>query len=148
MRLGDKEKRLIVRGGGAYFLLLLGVVSAARFGLLPGAGEVGAADGLFAHPYRLTMAMSGFVLAAWLGTASAVVGAATRKLWLGLTLLGAGGAAALLASAIAPAILYPSDRYPVAFAWMVGGFPVACATWLATTIGASAAPRPAERVSA
>jgi hypothetical protein len=61
------------------------------------------------------MALAGFLLAAALGTWSAVAGVATRRIWLGLMLLAAGGAVALLASEIAPAILYPDDRYPVAW---------------------------------
>jgi orotate phosphoribosyltransferase len=56
-------------------------------------------------------------------------------------LLAAGGAVALLASEIAPAILYPDDRYPVAFGWTVGGIPVAVVTWLAATAGGWAAGR-------
>jgi hypothetical protein len=81
------------------------------------------------------MALAGFLLAAALGTWSAVAGVATRRIWLGLMLLAAGGAVALLASEIAPAILYPDDRYPVAFGWTV------VVTWLAATAGGWAAGR-------
>ena len=141
MALGDRDKRPIVRGAAAYLFILLLVVVAARLGVLPGSGATGTADGPFTHPYRLSVALSGFILAVWLGTGSAVAGAMMRRPWLGLALLAAGGVASLAASAIAPAILYPSDRYPVAFAWFVGGVPVACSTWLAATIGSTASPR-------
>ena len=139
MGLSAREKMMIVRGGGVYLSVLLLVVAAARLGIVPGAGEVGGADGLFAHPYRLVMALAGFLLAAALGTWSAVAGVRARRIWLGLMLLAAGGAVALLASEIAPAILYPDDRYPVAFGWMLGGSPVAAVTWLAATAGGWAA---------
>ena len=89
--------------------------------------------------HRVVMAVAGFLLAATLGTWSAVAGVATRRIWLGLTLLAVGGALALLASQIAPAILYANDRYPVAFGWTVGGIPVALVTWLAATAGGWAA---------
>ncbi len=141
MGLRAREKMMIVRGGGVYLAVLLLVVAAARLGLVPGAGEVGGADGVFAHPYRVLMALAGFLLAAALGTWSAVTGVATGRIWLGLMLLAAGGAVALLASEIAPAILYPDDRYPVAFGWTVGGIPVAATTWLAATAGGWAAGR-------
>jgi hypothetical protein len=139
MDLSAREKMMIVRGGAVYLAVLLLVISAARLGIVPGAGEVGGADGLLAHPYRVVMALAGFLLAAALGTWSAVAGVATRRIWLGLMLLAAGGAVALLASEIAPAILYPDDRYPVAFGWTVGGIPVAVVTWLAATAGGWAA---------
>lgn len=129
------EKRVIVRGAAAYLVLLLAVVLSARLGVIPGAGEVGPAGGAFAHPYRLLMAGAGFLLAALLGTWSAVSGAAMRRRWLGLVLLAVGGAVALLASEVAPAILYPGDRYPVAFGWTLMGAPVALVTWMAATIG-------------
>lgn len=135
MGLSAREKMMIVRGGAVYLAVVLLVVASARLGLVPGAGEVGGADGLFTHPYRLAMAIAGFLLAAALGTWSAVTGVTTRRIWLGLMLLAAGGAVALLASEIAPAILYPDDRYPVAFNWMLGGSPVAVVTWLAATAG-------------
>ncbi len=135
MGLSAREKMMIVRGGGVYLAVLLLVVASARLGIVPGTGEVGGADGLFTHPYRLAMAIAGFLLAAALGTWSAVTGVTTRRIWLGLMLLAAGGAVALLASEIAPAILYPDDRYPVAFSWMLGGSPVAVVTWLAATAG-------------
>jgi hypothetical protein len=141
MGLSARQKMMIVRGGAVYLAVLLLVVAAARLGLVPGAGEVGGADGLFAHPYRVVMALAGFLLAAALGTWSAVTGVTTRRIWLGLMLLAAGGAVALLVSEIAPAILYPDDRYPVAFGWTVGGIPVAVVTWLAATAGGWAAGR-------
>jgi hypothetical protein len=139
MGLRAREKMMIVRGGGIYLAVLLLVVAAARLGIVPGAGEVGGADGLLAHPYRVVMALAGLLLAAALGTLSAVTGVATGRIWLGLMLLAAGGAVALLASEIAPTILYPDDRYPVAFGWTVGGIPVAAVTWLAATAGGWAA---------
>jgi hypothetical protein len=139
MGLSAAEKTMIVRGGAVYLLVLLLVVAAARLGLLPGAGEVGGAEGPLAHPYRVIMALAGFLLAAALGTWSAVTGVATHRIWLGLMLLAVGGALALLASELAEAILYPDDRYPVAFGWTVGGVPVAVVTWLAATVGGWAA---------
>ena len=33
-----------------------------------------------------------------------------------------------------PPVLYPGDRYPVSFGWLVGGAPVAGAAWLAATL--------------
>ena len=141
MDVNDKQKLLIVRGSVAYLVLILAIVSVARLGLIPGAAEVGEAGGLFSHPYRLIMILSGFLLAAGLGTISGVAGVATRRSWVGLGLLALGGTTALLLSQIAPAILYPGDRYPVAFAWTVGGVPVAVVTWLAATTGGWAAER-------
>ncbi len=128
------QKKLIFRGGAIYLLLLAAVVLSARLGLMPGAGEVGPAGGPLAHPYRALMAGSGFLLAVLLGTWSAVAGVATRKRWVGLLLLAVGGGIALLASEVAPAILYPGDRYPVAFGWTVLGAPVALAAWVAATV--------------
>lgn len=129
------EKRVIVRGAAVYLVLLSAVVLSARLGLIPGAGQVGPPGGAFAHSYRLLMAGAGFLLAALLGTWSAVSGAAMRRRWLGLVILAVGGGVALLASGLAPAVLYPGDRYPVAFGWTLMGAPVALVTWLAATIG-------------
>jgi hypothetical protein len=70
MDVNDKQKMLIVRGSVTYLVLIVAIVSVARLGLVPGASEVGEAGGLFSHPYRLIMILSGFLLAAGLGTIS------------------------------------------------------------------------------
>ena len=114
-------------------LLVAAVVAVARVGLFPGTGE--AFEGaLFHHPYRLSMAVTGGVLALGLGTAAGWFGVRRKSLLLGVAVLAAGGVATGVALSFSPPVLYPGDRYPVSFGWLVGGAPVAGAAWLAATL--------------
>ena len=117
----------------AYVLLVAAVVAVARAGLFPGTGE--AFEGtVFHHPYRLSMAVTGGVLALGLGTAAGWFGVRRKSLLLGVAVLAAGGVATGVALSFSPPVLYPGDRYPVSFGWLVGGAPVAGAAWLAATL--------------
>ena len=117
----------------AYALLVAAVVAVARAGLFPGTGE--AFDGtFFHHPYRLSMAATGGVLAVGLGTAAGWIGVRRKSLLLGGVVLAVGGAATGVALSFSPPVLYPGDRYPVSFGWLVGGAPMAGAAWLAATL--------------
>ena len=120
-----KEKQAVL----AYVVVLAGVVASARAGLFPGSGE--AFDGsLFDHPYRLSMAVAGGVLAVALGVLAGWIGRRRENILLGIGVLAAGGLLTLFALSFNPYILYPGDQYPVSFGWLVAGAPLAGLAWL------------------
>lgn len=131
---GIKKNRLI-KAASVYVGLVLAVVMSARMGVFPGVGEEFAGESLFSHPYRASVGISGLLLAVYLGVLSGFAGQFLESWWKGFVMLVLGGGVALVLSEIAPMILYPGDKYPVAFQWLVGLSPVALLTWLGATVG-------------
>ena len=115
----------------AYALTVATVVLCARAGLFPGTGQALPAVN---HPYRLSMAATGSLLALFLGAASGWIGVRRGSRLAGIAALAAGGFATGVALSFNPVVLYPNDQYPVSFGWVVGGAPLAAATWLVATL--------------
>ncbi len=127
----------------AYGAAVVAVLAASRAGWFPGTGQ--AFDGtLLHHPYRLSMAVTGNILAVWLGIVAALIGVRSRNWAWGLAALVAGGFATGVALAFAPSVLYPGDQYPVTFGWLAAGAPLAGATWLVATLALRRAARLAQ----
>ena len=114
-----------------YALAVATVVLCARAGLFPGAGQAHSPVG---HPYRLSMAATGGLLAVLLGAATGWIGVRRGSRRAGVAALAGGGLATGAALSFAPFVLYPNDQYPVSFGWLVGGAPLAAAAWLVATL--------------
>lgn len=117
-----------------YALAVATIVLGAHAGVFPGARE---AHSPVDHPYRLSMAAASGTLAVLLGTAAGWIGVRRRSRLAGVAALAAGGLATGIALSFAPFVLYPGDQYPVSFGWLVGGAPLAAATWLIATLAMS-----------
>lgn len=123
-----RQEQAVVLG---YALLVATVVLCARAGLFPGTGE---ALPFPNHPYRLSMAAAGGLLAVLLGTATGWIGVRRDKRLVGFAALAAGGFATGAALSFSPMVLYPNDQYPVSFGWVMGGAPLAVGSWLIVTL--------------
>ena len=106
----DRERTMarLKRYGALYAGAVVAVVALANLGWIPGRGEPG--QGLFQHPYRLSMH--------------------------GLVALFVGGVLTGVALEFTPYILYPDDQYSVAFLWLISGAPIGMIAWGAFTFGA------------
>ena len=121
------------RYGAIYAGVVVAVVALASLGWIPGSGEPG--QGLFQHPYRLSMGVVIVVLASSLGMWSAAFGN-LRVTWMhGLVALFVGGVLTGVALEFAPYILYPDDQYSVAFLWVISGAPIGVIAWGAFAYG-------------
>ncbi len=123
-----RQEQAVVLG---YALLVATVVLCARAGLFPGTGE---ALPFPNHPYRLSMAAAGGLLAVLLGTATGWIGVRRDRRLVGLAALAIGGLATGAALSFSPMVLYANDQYPVSFGWVMGGAPLAVGSWLIVTL--------------
>lgn len=123
-----QQEQAVVLG---YALLVAIVVLCARAGLFPGTGE---ALPFPNHPYRLSMAAAGGLLAVLLGAATGWIGVRRDRRLVGFAALAAGGLATGAALSFSPMVLYPNDQYPVSFGWVMGGAPLAIGSWLIVTL--------------
>ena len=131
----DRETTLarLKRYGGVYAGVVVAIVVLANLGWIPGSGEPG--QGLFQHPYRLSMGVVIVGLAASLGMWSAAFGTIRGNWMHGLVALFVGGVLTGVALELAPYILYPDDQYSVAFVWVISGAPLGVVSWGAFAFG-------------
>ena len=122
------------RDGAIYAGAVVAVVVLANLGWVPGSGEPG--QGLFQHPYRLSMGVTTVILASSLGAWSAAFGTLRGGWMYGLAALLVGGILTGVALEFTPYILYPDDQYSVAFLWLISGAPMGMIAWGAFTFGA------------
>ncbi len=122
------------RYGTMYAGAVVAVVILANLGWVPGSGEPG--QGLFQHPYRLSMGVVTVILASSLGAWSAAFGILRGGWMYGLAALFVGGILTGVALEFTPYILYPDDQYSVAFLWLISGAPMGMIAWGAFTCGA------------
>lgn len=132
----DREKTIarLKRYGAIYAAAVVAVVVLANLGWVPGSGEPG--QGLFQHPYRLSMSVITVILASSLGAWSAGFGIFRGGWMSGLAALFIGGILTGVALEFTPYILYPDDQYSVAFLWLMSGAPVGMIAWGAFTFDA------------
>ncbi len=124
------------RYGSAYVIAVAVVVICANLGWIPGTRQ--AAQGLFTHPYRCTMGGIVVTLAVSLGAWSWALGTLRGKWVHGLAALIMGGFLTGVALEFTPYILYPDDKYSVAFMWMISGAPIGFIAWAVCAVGARA----------
>ena len=130
----ERTRARLKRYGAIYIGAVVAVVVLANLGWVPGSGEPG--QGLFQHPYRLSMGVVTVILASSLGALSAGFGILRGGWTYGLAALFVGGILTGVALEFAPYILYPDDQYSVAFLWLISGAPMGMIAWGAFTFGA------------
>ncbi|HJO04370.1 MAG TPA: hypothetical protein QGG47_10385 [Acidobacteriota bacterium] len=80
------------------------------------------------------MAVVVLTLAIGLGGLCAWIGSSAHSWVIGLAALLLGGVVTGALLGLAPWILYPDDRYPVAFMWLLAGAPIGFLSWLAGSV--------------